>query len=180
MAWCSKAGEHAAQASASESVARHCCEDRTGGGGGGELQVVASCASCSFTRARSLSMVWQFCAAGRRSAGCACMCRHGEDAAGARGGQPHGRLLHPRHRQRAGAEVCGRGRAHGARAVPGAPAAHSPTSEVTSTDLSSVQSMCSMVNRRLSCEIGQNLRIHVCYGCREQRNKIKVLQSTQR
>ena len=40
--------------------------------------------------------------------------RHGQDAAGAGGGQPHGRVLHPRHWQRAGAEVCGRGAHSGA------------------------------------------------------------------
>jgi hypothetical protein len=43
--------------------------------------------------------------------------RHGQDPLRACGGQPHGRLLHPRHRQRAGTEVRRRGRAHGAGAV---------------------------------------------------------------
>jgi 26S proteasome regulatory subunit T1 len=42
--------------------------------------------------------------------------RHGEDPAGARGREPHGRVLHPRDRQRAGAEVRGRGEPAGGRA----------------------------------------------------------------
>jgi hypothetical protein len=50
-----------------------------------------------------------------------CGCgRDRQNAAGASSGQPHGRLLHQGHRQRAGAEVCGRGRSHGQRTLPGA------------------------------------------------------------
>lgn len=40
--------------------------------------------------------------------------RHRQDARRARRGQPNGRVLHPCHRQRARAEVRGRGGAHGA------------------------------------------------------------------
>mmetsp|Transcript_56476 Transcript_56476/g.129691 ORF Transcript_56476/g.129691 Transcript_56476/m.129691 type:complete len:263 (-) Transcript_56476:808-1596(-) len=43
---------------------------------------------------------------------------HRQDARGARGGEPHRCVLHPRHRIRARAEVRGRGSADGARAVP--------------------------------------------------------------
>jgi hypothetical protein len=42
---------------------------------------------------------------------------HGQDPVRACRGQPHGRVLHPRDRLRAGAEVRGRGGPHGARAV---------------------------------------------------------------
>ena len=42
---------------------------------------------------------------------------HGQDAVCARRGQPHRRVLHPRHWQRAHSKVRGGGRAHGARAV---------------------------------------------------------------
>ena len=43
--------------------------------------------------------------------------RHGQDAVGARRGEPHGRVLHPRDRVGAGAEVRGRRGADGAGAV---------------------------------------------------------------
>ena len=42
---------------------------------------------------------------------------HGQDAERARGREPHGRLLHPRHRERARPEVRRRRPAHGPRAL---------------------------------------------------------------